>query len=255
MNPPVDASPSPNPDPEPPPAEPGILEALLGPSALRRGQIIEIGGPPASGKTSLSLHLVAQAQAQGELCAWIDGEQAFEAHYAQRCGLCLENLVLAQPDNLEQALDILDTLARSGAINLIIVDGLQSLPAQAQLLARLNVADEAEEIAQNNRLLSQALRRLTIPLRQHQPTLIFTTQEEQKGMAASYHALANNTARLTLKLRAGLRLKLSPRGLLRQNGRISGWRMRVDCIKNQITPCHQSIELDIMYDGSILRIW
>jgi hypothetical protein len=112
--------------PDPSLQQAALLNTLFGPPDLRRGQIIEISGPPASGKTSLCLHLLAQAQALGQTCAWIDADHTFEAGYAQRCGLQLEQLLLAKPSNLEEALDVLDKLALSGALKTIVVDGLQT---------------------------------------------------------------------------------------------------------------------------------
>ena len=165
--------------------------------------------------------------APGADFAWIDADQTFEPGYARRCGLDLENLLVARPRLLEEALDMLETLVQSGALQTIVVDGLQSLPAQAQLNASLGASSEEQALAENDRLLSQALRNLAGPLLACQATLVFTSREQKASVSSSYHDLAKNTARLALKLRAGLRLRLTPGEMLFREGRrwasASGW--------------------------------
>jgi recombination protein RecA len=208
------------------------------------GYLIEINGEPESGKTTLCQHSLVQAQQEGAQCAWIDADHTFHPQYAEHCGVGLNQLVLAEPDSIEQALETASILVRSGAFGVIVIDCLSNLPSQVELANPLGTTLEDVSDA----LTANWLPRLATDLLRNQTTLILTTPASS-SMSGVYHGLGSHLNRLALPLHAAIRIKLSPDRLFAESPELR--RIRVEIVKNKFAPCFKSIDLDIIVNTGI----
>ncbi|MEW5871380.1 MAG: DNA recombination/repair protein RecA [Chloroflexota bacterium] len=225
------------------------LDLALGTGGIPSASFVEIFGPEASGKTSLCLHTIVEAQKAGGVCAYIDCDRSLDAHWSARCGVDQKQLIISQPDNAEQTLAITESLATSGALTIIVIDSLSGLTPQSVLESGLENPLEISSAP----LLSRTLRRLSGAIQRNGTTIIFTNQLPSRSRSAVYHNLARDPARLALKLFAALRLKLSISGPILEKDQVIGSRIQVKIVKNQKKPCFQFAELDIMYRDGILK--
>ena len=227
------------------------LDISLGCGGLPRGRIVEISGPESSGKTTLCQHIIAEAQKAGGRCVFIDADHSLDLSYAALCGVHLNQLYLAEPKCEEQALQIIEILARTGAIAVIAVDTLSALAPQAEMAAGIGAASSGLE----QRLLSLALRKLAATIEKTH-TLILLTCQAYPRSDTGYSNLSYNPASLSLKLNASVRLGLQPLHPIRnirKKGGVIGNRVRIDVKKNKLDPLFQPIEVDIMYNEGISK--
>jgi recombination protein RecA len=224
------------------------LDLALGTGGLPRGQIIEISGPIESGKTTLCLHVIVEAQKLGEMCAWIDADHTFTAQYAAHCGVTNDQLYLCEPSNAEQALEITQTLVSSGALAVIILDSVDSLVTQNELDSPLDVLS-ADDM---HRILSQWLHRLAVECRETGTMLIFSSRTPAQ-LSATYHGLKADLARLALPMQAALRLKM--RQLLPPGGEWSRLEQRIEVkiLKNSLNPCFKTAVVDIIINKGVYK--
>jgi recombination protein RecA len=222
------------------------LDLALGTGGILRGQIIEIAGPAASGKTTLCQHILAEAQKLGGICAYIDADQTLDPAYARRCGVDIERLYVCNPLSEEQALDVTESLLGSGALAVVVVDSVTSLVPQADLERHFGESPSRAE----DQLLSKALPRISRLARQSGATLILTNRRTPR-LAAVYCNLAGNPFGLAIKLQASTRLDLRTLDLIRNKGRITGRRVQIRVVKHKFVPSHCTLELDIMYNEGI----
>jgi recombination protein RecA len=218
------------------------LDLALGTGGLPRGRISEISGAESSGKTTLCLHLIAEAQKLGVECAFIDIDGALDPSYARRCGVDTNKLYVAEPGYAEQALEITDSLAHCSAVALIVVDSISALVSRAEL--DIPLGETYRDPSQD--LLSRTLRRLRGPIRQNDAALVFTTRTAWKR-GPVYHKLASNPARLSLRLHCAVCLALRTQKLIQEAGEVVGQRVLVEVVKNRFSPYRQQAELDIIY--------
>jgi recombination protein RecA len=223
------------------------LDLALGTGGLPRGRVTEIHGPEGCGKTTLCHHLIAEAQKLGGECAFIDVEGALDPGYARRCGVCTERLYVSQPDCAEQALEITETLTRSGSLALIVVDSIRALVSKYELDIPLGESWRD----QSNEMLSKMLHRLRQTIHRNDLTLIFTNQLHSRR-GPIYHKLASNPARLALKLHSAVSLSLQTQHWIYAGSEVVGQRIRVTVSKNRYAPYQHSAELDIMYSAGIV---
>jgi recombination protein RecA len=224
------------------------LDLALGCGGIPGGCFVEIVGPESSGKTTLSQHIISEAQKQGGVCVWIDADHTWDPAYASRCGVNLDRLIVSTPDQTEQAIVTLNTLAQSGAVAVIVLDSLAALsPAD-----RTDSDSLSSSVDDTETLLSNSLRSLSASIRRSGTTIIFTDLVIGRRSAV-YHDLATHTARLALKLFASIRLNLQPVRLIQAGEKIIGSRVRVKPLKNEFCPCLQTVELDIMYENGLLK--
>jgi recombination protein RecA len=225
-----------------------LLDLTLGIGGIPRGRFIEIFGPPASGKTTLCQHIIAEAQKQGSTCAFVDTDHTLDAQYARRCGVIPKQLYVSDPESAEQALEITQALARSGGLAVIALDSVSTLIPQVELSRQLSTRQEES----SHRMLARALRILAPVIRKNNVSIILTHQScRRKG--AIYHKLADNTARLAIKLYSTIRLQLVPCKPILKNGQQIGQRVQINIVKNSLFPCLHSPELDIMYNAGIRK--
>lgn len=223
------------------------LDLALGMGGIPRGQFVEIAGPSTSGKTTLCQSIVSQAQRAGGKAAWIDADHTFSQDYARRCGVDLGGLYLVEPQDEEQALDILETLIFTGSLAVVVVDSITSLTPSHELRAALGEFVPLER----DQLLANSLRAIAPVLPRAGTAVIFTSQSVH-AIYQVYRRLSHNTSRLALKLHASLRLRLRPAGQIRQEGRIVGSRILVRIIKNRQHPVYSAIELDLFHNNGII---
>lgn len=207
------------------------LDAALGVGGVPRGRIVEIYGPESSGKTTLALHIMAEAQKLGGACAFIDAEHAFDARYAANLGVDLDNLLVAQPDTGEQALNICDTLVRSGALDVIVVDSVAALVPQAEIQGDMGDS----HVGLQARLMSQALRKLTGTINRTRTVLIFINQLRQK-IGVMYGNPETTTGGLALKFYASVRMDIRRIGAIKEGSEVVGNRTKVKIVKNKVAP-------------------